>query len=160
MFYFSGLMNVVIFISCSISGLKYIELVDFISLFKCHLDNLSMVSDILPKISQNLTSSHSRNVGISKSFFYRAHITWNKLPYDLRSLESPSIFKSRLLVHLWNNIDEVIKNNCWPGPKIKIFTWFYRFSLKLSTSFFSIKFFASILPFKSPHFWYSWRRYR
>jgi len=99
-------------------GISTVSFPDYLKKFtgsrlrRCHLDNLSMVSDILPKIPQNLTSSHSRNVGISKSFFYRAHITWNKLPYDLRSLESPSIFKSRLLVHLWNNIDEVIKNNC------------------------------------------------
>ena len=27
---------------------------------------------------------------------------WNKLPYDLRSIESPSIFKDKLLKHLWN----------------------------------------------------------
>ena len=66
-----------------------------------HLDNLSMVSDVLPKIPQNLTSSHTRNIGISKSFFYRAHILWNNLPYDVRSIESPSNFNDRLLAHHW-----------------------------------------------------------
>ena len=75
---------------------------------RCHLDDLSIVSDILPKIPQNLTSSNTRNVGIAKSFFYRAHILWNNLPYDLRSIESPSIFKSRLLTHLWANINTTI----------------------------------------------------
>ena len=76
-----------------------------------HLDNLSMVSDVLPKIPHNLTSSHTRNIGISKSFFYRAHILWNKLPYDERSVESPSIFKNRLLAHHWSYIDEFIREN-------------------------------------------------
>ena len=76
-----------------------------------HLDNLSMVSDVLPKIPHNLTSSHTRNIGISKSFFYRAHILWNKLPYDVRSIESPSIFKNRLLAHHWSYIDEFIRDN-------------------------------------------------
>ena len=75
---------------------------------RCHLDDLSMVSNISPKIPQNLTSDNVRNVGISKSFFYRAHILWNKLPYELRSIGSPSIFKIRLLAHLWANVNAVI----------------------------------------------------
>ena len=33
---------------------------------RCHLYDLSMVSDISPKIPQNLTSANARNVGISK----------------------------------------------------------------------------------------------
>ena len=64
-----------------------------------------MVSDISPKIPQNLTSANTRNVGISKSFFYRAHILWNSLPYDIRAVGSPSKFKSRLLAHLWAGIE-------------------------------------------------------
>ena len=76
-----------------------------------HLDDLSMVSDILPKIPQNLTSSNTRNVGISKSFFYRAHILWNNLPYDLRSVLSPSIFKNRLRAYLWAKIETVITSS-------------------------------------------------
>ena len=74
----------------------------------CHLDNLCMVSDIAPKTPQNLTSANMRNVGISKSFFYRAHILWNQLPYDVRAIGSPSIFKNRLLAHLWANIETTI----------------------------------------------------
>ena len=75
---------------------------------RCHLDNLCMVSDIAPKTPQNLTSVNTRNVGISKSFFYRAHILWNQLPYDVRAIGSPSIFKNRLLAHLWANINTTI----------------------------------------------------
>jgi hypothetical protein len=79
------------------------------------LNNLSMVSDILPKIPQNLTSSHTRDIYISKSLFYRAHILWNKLPYDVRSIEFPSIFKNRLLAHQWRYIDDwwLHKRECW-----------------------------------------------
>ena len=82
----------------------------------CHLDNHCIVSDILPKIPQNLTSSCSRHVGISKSYFYRTHILWNKLPLDLRSIESPSLFKKRLLAHQWNCIDDYIRENPDDSP--------------------------------------------
>jgi hypothetical protein len=71
----------------------------------------------LQKIPQNLTFSHTRNIGISKSFFYRAHILWNNLPYDVRSIESLSIFKNRLLAHHWSYIDEFIRENAdWTDP--------------------------------------------
>ena len=69
---------------------------------RCHLDNLSIISNISPRIPQNLTSEHARHTGISKSYFYRAHLLWNQLPYELRSIESPSIFKSKLIKHLWS----------------------------------------------------------
>ena len=71
---------------------------------RCHLDNLSIVSDIAPKIPQNLTSAHTRQTGISKSYFYRSYLLWNKLPYDLRTIESPSIFKSQMIKHLWSEL--------------------------------------------------------
>ncbi len=70
----------------------------------CHLDNLCIVSDVSPRIPQNLTSSNIRHTGISKSFFYRSHLLWNKLPYELRSIESPSIFKNNLLKHIWSEL--------------------------------------------------------
>ena len=73
-----------------------------------HLDDLSIISDTPPKIPHNLTSSNTRNVGISKSFFYRAHILWNNLLYDLRSVVSPSIFKNRQRAYLWAKIETVI----------------------------------------------------
>ncbi len=71
---------------------------------KCHLDNLCIISEVSPRIPQNLTSANTRHTGISKSFFYRSHLMWNQLPYELRSIESPSIFKTKLLKHLWNEL--------------------------------------------------------
>ena len=59
-----------------------------------HLDELSLVSSITPK----------RNVGLSKSFFYRAHLEWNRLPLSLREISRPSNFKSELLRYLWKEI--------------------------------------------------------
>ncbi len=67
-----------------------------------HLDNLCIVSDVSPRTPQNLTSSITRHTGISKSFFYRSYLMWNQLPYELRSIERPSLFKNNLLKHLWN----------------------------------------------------------
>ena len=77
----------------------------------CHLDSLSMVSDILPKIPQNLSSNSTRHIGISKSYFYRTHILWNKLPYSIRSIESPSLFKKQLFSHQWNCINDFVRKN-------------------------------------------------
>ena len=78
---------------------------------RCHLDSLSMVSDILPKIPQNLSSNSTRHIGISKSYFYRTHILWNKLPYSIRSIESPSLFKKQLFSHQWNCINDIVRKN-------------------------------------------------
>ncbi len=75
---------------------------------KCHLDNLSMVSDISPKIPQNLTSDHTRHIGISKSYFHRTYLLWNKLPYKLRAIESPIIFKIQLTKHMWRELRDYI----------------------------------------------------
>ena len=63
-----------------------------------------MISEVTPQAPQNLTTAHTRTTGISKSYFYRTHILWNQLPYEIRSIKRPSIFKSRLIDHLWSNI--------------------------------------------------------
>ena len=59
----------------------------------CHLDELSFVSNILPK-------SSSTNL-LDKSFFYRTHSLWNNLPLELRAIESKTLFRARLDAHLW-----------------------------------------------------------
>jgi hypothetical protein len=68
----------------------------------CHLDNLSICSSVLPKIPQNFESDTS--TGITKSFFYRAHIIWNHLPFEIRNIESESFFAKKLIDHLWEEI--------------------------------------------------------
>ncbi len=71
---------------------------------KSHYDNLSIISEITPSIPQNLTSANTHTSGIGKSFFYRAHLIWNRLPYNLRAIESASFFRSKVLKHLWGEI--------------------------------------------------------
>ena len=58
-----------------------------------------MKRSIHPKVPQNLESDilHS---GIGNSFFYRAHLAWNRLPLKIRSIESELSFKSALTKHL------------------------------------------------------------
>ena len=56
-----------------------------------HLDHLSLVSSVTSKC----------NGGLSKSFFYRAHLIWNKLPLNLREIVRPGMFKNELLKHIW-----------------------------------------------------------
>ena len=69
-----------------------------------HLDDLCIVSDMLPRASApNL---------LKKSFFYRTHSLWNSLPYDIRSISSKNSFRARIEKFLWelimNNPDESI----------------------------------------------------
>ena len=69
----------------------------------CHLDSFSICSSIQPKIPQNLELINT-STGITKSFFYRAHLTWNRLPLELRKIESESLFAKNLLDHFWKEI--------------------------------------------------------
>ncbi len=61
-----------------------------------HLDNLSFVSTVVPKSSST--------VNLNRSFFFRTHSLWNALPYELRQIESYSIFKAHLLKHMWDSL--------------------------------------------------------
>ena len=38
---------------------------------------------------------------LSQSFFYRAHLIWNRLPISLREIIRPSTFKIELIKYLW-----------------------------------------------------------
>ena len=66
-----------------------------------------MQSSVHPKIPQNLEVENP-NTGITKSFFYRAHSSWNKLPLEIRKIESPSLFKKQLTDHLWKEAFSLI----------------------------------------------------
>ena len=69
----------------------------------CHLDNLCICSSVQPKAPQNLEILNT-STGITKSFFYRAHLIWNNLPLDLRKIESQSLFEKKLTDYLWTEI--------------------------------------------------------
>ena len=61
-----------------------------------HLDELSYVSDLIPR--------GNSSVYLDKSFFHRTHSLWNALPYELREMEGVSLFKSNLVRHMWDSL--------------------------------------------------------
>ena len=87
-------------------GLSIVKLPPYLSRFNgtilrnCHLDNLSIQSSVHPKVPQNLEAV-TTHTGITKSFFYRAHSAWNRLPFEIRKIELPGLFKKKLTDHLW-----------------------------------------------------------
>ena len=70
-----------------------------------HFDSLSICTDVIPPTPQNLNSEQS-SLGISKSYFYRAHLAWNHLPLELREIGSAGKFKVALTSHLWSELFE------------------------------------------------------
>ena len=84
----------------------YLEFFDGNSrLRSCHLDNLSLVSDIRPKSNTNL-----KYYTLQKSFFYRTHLLWNNIPMELRSINELQKFKSELLKFMWQLVLDDIDN--------------------------------------------------
>ena len=86
-----------------IHDLVPVDLPSYLNLFdgqsrlrSSHLDSLSFVSNLLPR--GNSTSL------LNKSFFFRVHTLWNALSFEIREIESPSIFKSRLVDHMWDSL--------------------------------------------------------
>ena len=62
-----------------------------------HLDHLSLVSNIVPTGARSATSKR----GFSHSYFYRAHLIWNRLPLSLREIVQPNKFKCKLTQYIW-----------------------------------------------------------
>ena len=94
-----------------VQGYTCVSLPDYLKPFNgsrlrtSHLDSKCFVSEILPRnaqSSQNFTSTSARNFG--HSYFYRAHLAWNKLPLSIREIENPTKFKTELLKYIWNEI--------------------------------------------------------
>ena len=64
-----------------------------------HLDHLSLVSTINPR--------RNRYKILEKSFFYRTHSLWNRIPLEIREIGSPSLFRIRLESHLWDSLTAI-----------------------------------------------------
>ena len=62
-----------------------------------HLDHLSLITDTVPTGAR---SSESKR-GFANSYFYRTHLSWNRLPLSLREIIRPSEFKCKLLQFIW-----------------------------------------------------------
>ena len=88
-------------------GISKVKFPDYLTRFqgsnlrKCHLDKLCIKSSIHPKVPQNLESEIQCS-GIGNSLFYRTHIAWNRLPLQIRSIDSEISFKSALTKYLWH----------------------------------------------------------
>ena len=65
-----------------------------------HLDSKSFVSSVTPKNLTTISNSTSKR-GFDNSYFYRAHLAWNRLPLDIRETVSPDLFKSKLIEYIW-----------------------------------------------------------
>ena len=87
---------------------EYLEPFTGSRLRSSHLDRLCLVSKIVPKnflsVNSSQVSSEPSNRGFAGTFFYRAHLAWNKLPFELREINSPANFRVKLIQHLWHNI--------------------------------------------------------
>ena len=62
-----------------------------------HLDQLCFVSSVIPS---GTTASNSRR-GFANTFFYRTHLMWNRLPFQLREVIYPGKFKRELIKYIW-----------------------------------------------------------
>ena len=78
-----------------------------IRLRSSHLDELSLISNIQPKLSRNYSKRHEITISaqsqFSNSYFYRAINYWNAIPYDIRKLRNISVFEKALRLHLWES---------------------------------------------------------
>ena len=97
-------LNDLLFFHKVLNDLTAISLPSYLSFYRggsrlrnCHLDNLSIVSSLTPTRSNN---------PLAKSFFYRTHLLWNRLPLQLRQIQSSSLFKSELVQYLWKAHDD------------------------------------------------------
>ena len=69
-----------------------------------HLDELSIVSCVEPRTNPyNFDSNNNRNT-FANSFFYRTHILWNQLPFDVRKIACTKTFKKDLVDYLWKSL--------------------------------------------------------
>ena len=104
-------LNDLIFLHKVIYNLCPIELPSYLSFFQgnsrlrsCHLDSLSLISSISPRIGQSLTSERSQCNPLVRSFFYRTHTLWNSLPYEIREIQVTGLFKAKIRDHLWKTL--------------------------------------------------------
>ena len=89
-------------------GFSCVKLPDYIKPFDgarlrySHLDHKCFSSTIYPRnLMSNRNFESVSKKGFNNSFFYRAHLMWNRLPLGLRDIVCPGEFKIALLEHLW-----------------------------------------------------------
>ena len=95
-------LNDILFLHKVINKLVPVELPAYLSFFQgqsrlrsSHLDSLSLVSSISPRSSANV---------FANSFYYSTHCKWNRLPFEMREIESHQNFKDVLIKHMWKDL--------------------------------------------------------
>ena len=97
-----------------------IVLPDYLKLFspelsrlrRSHMDPLHFISNIKPrvvrrtKINNDNCPEFENLKEFQNSYFYRAHLEWNKLPLTLRVVEDYDIFIDHLKKYLWTVLKE------------------------------------------------------
>ena len=88
-----------------VNGFSCVTLPSYIESFRgnrlraSHMDGKCYVSTVMPR---NLQNNHSGSVkGFSNSYFYRAHLLWNRLPLSVREIIRPSLYKEKILEFIW-----------------------------------------------------------
>ena len=88
-----------------VNGFSCVKLPSYIESFRgnrlraSHMDSKCYVSTVMPR---NLQNNHSGSVrGFSSSYFYRAHLLWNRLPLSVREIIRPSLYKEKILEFIW-----------------------------------------------------------
>ena len=104
-------LNDLIFLHKIIYNICTVELPSYLSLYSgstrlrsSHLDHLSLECSIIPRSSQNVDTDRAPTAPLARSFFYRTHCLWNNLPLEIREVVCPSIFKIRVIKHLWSSL--------------------------------------------------------
>ena len=69
-----------------------------------HLDRLSLVSNITPRINLPRYTDRTGNNPLENSYFYRTHTKWNRVPLEIRDIPNPSDFKRKLITFIWNSL--------------------------------------------------------
>ena len=89
-------------------GISTIQFPDYIKPFggsrlrNSHLDHKCYTCSITPRSINAYRNFEINSSGILyQSFFYRAHLIWNRLPLELREIIRPSKFKCDLIKYLW-----------------------------------------------------------
>ena len=81
---------------------EYLQPFTYSRLRSSHLDSKCFISSIVPRnlmSNSNFASNSKRH--FSNSYFYRAHLLWNKLPLMIREIVSTKVFEVELIKYLW-----------------------------------------------------------
>ena len=97
-----------------------IVLPDYLKLFspelsrlrRSHMDPLHFISNIKPRVVRRTKNNNDNRPEFENlkefqnSYFYRAHLEWNKLPLTLRVVEDYDKFIDHLKKYLWTVLKE------------------------------------------------------